>query len=283
MLTIHNGNAHIYSSDTTKEQWSALCEALKSNSLESIYFHYVSYSKRDDVDLLFALKACSNLKVVEIKGSNFSFSDSNEGCGGGLAVLFKGLETCPNIERLVVRNYTSDEMDIAFENLANLIEKSNNLKTLSIWHTDIDSPKFKLFCDRLAKTNREIILDFAFAVSFSHENKRLLKHALDTNKLIIVSKTIETMLEESKQQSANEDDSYLRWHVLNGFVLALGATAVFLGFAVLNVTTCGAAGVIVGCVGVAALLVGLGMFASNFTKCSNEKPDPAEEALFLFK
>ncbi|MBA3537451.1 MAG: hypothetical protein H0T84_12735 [Tatlockia sp.] len=282
MLTIHNGNAHIYSSDTTKEQWADLCKALESNSLERIYFHYVSYSKKvDEVDLLFALSACSNLKTVEIKGSNFSF-EPNQDCGVGLAVLLKGLESCPNIEHLIVRNYTSEEMYIAFENLAYLIEKNNNLKTLSIWHSKISSPKFKLLCDILAKNNREIILDFESAVSFSVENRRLLKGLLETNKLIKVSKAIETILEETDiQQPASEDDSYLRWHVLNGFVLAIGATAVFLGFAVLNVTTCGAAGVIVGCIGVAALLVGVGMFASNFIKCSNDTPDPAGEALFL--
>jgi hypothetical protein len=290
MLTINNGNATIYSA-TTKEEWVDLSKAFESNRLESIYFHFVNYNSRyDEVDLLSALSACSNLQSVEIKGSRFSFSDSEQSVGDGLAGLLKGLESCPNLERIVVRNYTSDEMDMAFENLANLVKKNNSLKTLAIWHSDINSPKFKFLCDMLSKTNREIDLDFSYHVSFSVENKRLLKHALETNKLIKVSKAIEAMLEdvsepvlEEFKQQASEDDSYLRWHVLNGFVLALGATAVFLGFAVLNVTTCGAAGVIVGCIGVAALLVGVGMFASNFIKCSNEAPDPAEEALFLYK
>lgn len=98
----------------------------------------------------------------------------------------------------------------------------------------------------------------------------LIKLALENTDSAIVDNSAQTPVSPVIQQteqpqqaipSGDSNSSNLNFWILSGFMAAVGAAALLLTFTVLNATTLGLAGIMVGAVAVATPLVGLGIFA----------------------
>lgn len=299
--------ATIYSL-TSQDEWLELCERLRTGHVEEVYFHYTNYYQYNS-DLLSALASAPNLKSVLLKGSTFHFSNSKT-IGCGLTSLFEGLESCPKLEHIQIRNFSSDELDIAFQSLVHLIEKKSHFKKLTIWHQEINGTEFKLLCDLLARPGVQIELDLQFDIKLSTENKMLLKEAMQANKSLRVSHNLEFLLSDvvdvpktaeftrslSWENNAlppccvktkndippgialgNERDSYISMQILNGFIAVLGVAALAVAFTALNAASMGIPGLAVAAAGVASILTGIGLFAANHFKSSEVSQDISNE------
>lgn len=307
MLTFYDDfhRATIYS-QTSQEEWLELCEKLRTDVIEEVYFHYTNYYQYGS-DLLSALASAPNLKSILLKGSTFHFSNSKT-IGCGLTSLFEGLESCPKLEHIQIRNFSSDELDTAFQSLVHLIEKNTHFKKLTIWHQEINGPEFKLLCDLLARPGVQIELDLQFDIQLSTENKMLLKEAMQANKSLRVSHNLECLRSDvvdvpktaeftrslSRENNApppccvktkndippgigNERDSYISMQILNGFIAVLGVAAVAVAFTALNAASMGIPGLVVATAGVASILTGIGLFAANHFKSSEVSQDSSNE------
>ncbi|CEG56465.1 hypothetical protein [Legionella fallonii] len=89
------------------------------------------------------------------------------------------------------------------------------------------------------------------------------------------SERIEPEKGELTQSSEPNSSPYtFNMHLLSGFITALGIAAVAVAFTVLNATTFGISGLVVAGIGIAAILGGVGLFASTFKK--NEQPSQTD-------
>jgi hypothetical protein len=309
MLTFTDYGIHsatVYA-DVTREEWSRLCVALNTDpTLEEVYFHYTDYHQRD-TDLLSALANAQNLKSVLIKGSTFTFLPSGTQYHDmGLISLIKGLESCPNLEHIQIRNYSSAELTGVYESLVHLMKHNPKFKKLTFWHQDIDNPDFKLLCDFLAQPGRAIELNLQFDLKISFENQQRLKEAMQSNKDLVVTgslaallknvvdedeaiKLIRTMPENTsvtaalvtvkavskRHDTSQEVSTNINMDLLNGFISVLGIGAVAIAFMFLSAATLNIPGLILAGFGVGALVSSMGLFAFNHSKSDEGSQSPS--------
>lgn len=72
--------------------------------------------------------------------------------------------------------------------------------------------------------------------------------------------------------------SNIDFQIISGFMFAAGALAIAVAFTVLNAASCGVAGLVVGGLGVAAVLTGIGLFKTGYDRsCKEQEPEQLNE------
>ncbi len=88
-----------------------------------------------------------------------------------------------------------------------------------------------------------------------------------------------TIQDENDIKHDNEHNASslsLSMHIISGFITAIGIAAVAVAFTVLNAASLGIGGIVLAGIGVAAILGGVGLFASSF---KNSEPSPPTDSL----
>jgi kynureninase len=82
----------------------------------------------------------------------------------------------------------------------------------------------------------------------------------------------------NKYEFLNTSFSNIDFQIISGFMFAAGALAIAVAFTVLNAASCGVAGLVVGGLGVAAVLTGIGLFKTGYERnCKEQEPEQLYE------